>query len=90
MSPRSRTSRTRLATMTGLVASAAVVLSACTGQSAEPAESSTSAAPQPAVSSAAPQAFEAVDCETLGLEPFIAEVADCGYVTVPESRTSGS
>jgi pimeloyl-ACP methyl ester carboxylesterase len=76
--------------MTGLVASAAVVLSACTGQSAEPAESSTSAAPQPAVSSAAPQAFEAVDCETLGLEPFIAEVADCGYVTVPESRTSGS
>ena len=90
MSPRSRTARTRVVAITGLVASAAVVLSACTTQSAEPAESSASEATQAAASSAGPQAFEAVGCETLGLDPFFSEVADCGYVTVPESRTSGS
>lgn len=62
-----------------LLASAAVLLSACTNQGGEPAEVT-----QPAA------AFETVGCETLGLEPFFADVADCGYVTVPENRTSGS
>ena len=72
----------------------AVVLSACTSQSAEPAASSASQAAseaaQPAATASAAQAFEAVECETLGLDPMFAEIADCGYVTVPENRTSGS
>jgi pimeloyl-ACP methyl ester carboxylesterase len=79
-----------VAAITGLVASTAVVLSACTTQSAEPAESAASEATQAAASSAVAPAFEAVGCETLGLDPFFSEVADCGYVTVPENRTSGS
>lgn len=62
-----------------ILASAAVLLSACTDQGGEPAQVT-----QPAV------AFETVGCETLGLDPFFADVADCGYVTVPENRTSGS
>ncbi len=73
-----------------VLASAALVVSACTSQSAEPAASTESQAAQPAASASAAQAFETVDCETLGLDPFFAEVADCGYVTVPENRTSGS
>jgi pimeloyl-ACP methyl ester carboxylesterase len=62
-----------------ILAGAAVLLSACTNQGSEPAQVT-----QP------PVAFETVGCETLGLDPFFAEVADCGYVTVPENRTSGS
>jgi pimeloyl-ACP methyl ester carboxylesterase len=62
-----------------ILAGAAVLLSACTNQGGEPAQVT-----QPAA------AFETVGCETLGLDPFFADVADCGYVTVPENRTSGS
>jgi len=66
-----------------ILAGAAVLLSACTTQGGEPAQVT-----QPPASAAT--AFETVGCETLGLDPFFAEVADCGHVTVPENRTSGS
>lgn len=62
-----------------VLAGAAVLLSACTNQGSEPAEVT-----QPAA------AFETVGCETLDLDPFFTDVADCGYVTVPENRASGS
>lgn len=35
-------------------------------------------------------AWEAVACDTLGVAPEIAELADCGYVTVPENRAAGT
>ncbi len=36
------------------------------------------------------EAWESVSCDTFGVAPEVAAVADCGYVTVPESRTGGS
>jgi pimeloyl-ACP methyl ester carboxylesterase len=79
-----------------VIGAAAVVLVACSSGSSTSSET-TAAAPSVAASasSAVPStnaspAFETVGCETLGLDPFFAEVADCGYVTVPENRTSGS
>jgi pimeloyl-ACP methyl ester carboxylesterase/heat shock protein HslJ len=35
-------------------------------------------------------AWEAVGCDTLSVRPEIAELADCGYVTVPENRAAGT
>jgi pimeloyl-ACP methyl ester carboxylesterase len=90
VSTRSRT--TRIAAVIGAGA-VAVTLAACTSSStSSPAASAAaaSAAASTAATASATQAFEAVGCETLGLDPMFAEVADCGYVTVPENRTSGS
>lgn len=90
MSTRPRTTRT--AAVIGAVA-VAVTLAACTSSStSSPATSAaaSSAAASSAATANAAQAFEAVDCATIGLDPAFAEVADCGYVTVPENRTSGS
>ena len=90
MSTRPRTTRT--AAVVGAVA-LAVTLAACTSSStSSPASSAaaSSAAASSAATATAAQAFEAVDCETLDLDPMFAEIADCGYVTVPESRSSGS
>jgi pimeloyl-ACP methyl ester carboxylesterase len=92
-----RPARSRM-TALAVIGVAAVALAACssgtsTSTETTAAAATASAAPSksagPASSSAAP-AFEKVGCETFGLEPFIAEIADCGYVTVPENRTSGS
>jgi pimeloyl-ACP methyl ester carboxylesterase len=89
-------------TAIAVIGVAAVALVACTSGSSSSSESSasssapaassaaaTSTGPASSSSSAVP-ALEKVGCETFGLEPFFAEVADCGYVTVPENRTSGS
>jgi hypothetical protein len=90
VSTRSRTIRAAAVIGAGAVA---LTLTACTSSStSSPATSAaaSSAAASSAATASAPQAFEAVDCETLGLDPFFTEVADCGYVTVPENRTGGS
>ncbi len=34
-------------------------------------------------------AWEAVSCDTFDVAPALAEMADCGYVTVPENRAAG-
>jgi len=51
-------------------------------------------APQTASAPTAEAAFgdgwASASCETLGVAPEIAAVADCGYVTVPENRTAGT
>ncbi|MCB0182100.1 MAG: alpha/beta fold hydrolase, partial [Anaerolineae bacterium] len=36
------------------------------------------------------EAWESVDCELLEVAPEISPMADCGYVTVPENRATGS
>ncbi len=95
MSTRSRTTRTAAAM--GAVA-LALTLAACTSSStSSPATSAaassavaSSAAASAGATATAAQALETVACETLGLDPMFAEIADCGYVTVPENRTSGS
>ena len=43
-----------------------------------------------ASASALGKAWESVSCDTFKVGPEVAAVADCGYVTVPESRTGGS
>jgi pimeloyl-ACP methyl ester carboxylesterase len=75
-----------------VIAAAAVVLVACSTESSTSSETTAAASSvaASAPSTSAPRAFESVSCETLGLDPFFAQVADCGYVTVPENRTSGS
>ena len=35
-------------------------------------------------------AWESVSCDTFNIGPEVAAVADCGYVTVPENRATGS
>ena len=90
-----RPARTRM-TAVAVIAAAAAVLVACSSGSSSSSETtaagSASAVPSSAASASAvaSPAFETVGCETLGLDPFFAQVADCGYVTVPENRTSGS
>ncbi len=45
------------------------------------------------ISPAAPafgEAWESVACDTFGVAPEVAAVADCGYLTVPENRAAGS
>jgi pimeloyl-ACP methyl ester carboxylesterase len=56
---------------------------------AEPTAAPTEAAAAAATSAGA-AAWEPVACDTLGVGPEVAAVADCGFVTVPESRTGGS
>jgi pimeloyl-ACP methyl ester carboxylesterase len=36
------------------------------------------------------QAWESVSCDALGLDPAFNDAADCGHVTVPENRASGT
>lgn len=92
-----RPARTRM-TAVAVIGAAAAVLVACSSGSSSSSETtaagSASAVPSSAASASASAvaspAFETVGCETLGLDPFFAQVADCGYVTVPENRTSGS
>ena len=36
------------------------------------------------------EAWESVACDTFNVGPEVAAVADCGYVTVPENRATGS
>ncbi len=50
------------------------------------AESAAAAESAPAFG----EAWESVSCDTLGVAPEIADVADCGYVTVPENRAAGT
>jgi pimeloyl-ACP methyl ester carboxylesterase len=54
---------------------------------AEPTAAPTEAA---AATSAGANAFEPVACDTLGVAPELAAVAECGYVTVPENRAAGT
>ena len=89
--------RTRLAAI-AVIGTAAVVLVACSSGTSTSTETTAAASPSsatPSTSAASPTtsasgALESVSCETLGLDPMFTQVADCGYVTVPENRTSGS
>ena len=44
----------------------------------------------PASARAFGEAWESVACDTFNIGPEVAAVADCGYVTVPENRATGS
>lgn len=52
----------------------------------ETAEEASASASRPGFG----DAWTSVDCDTLGVAAEIAPMADCGYVTVPESRTGDS
>jgi pimeloyl-ACP methyl ester carboxylesterase len=80
-----------------VLAASALLVSACTsGSSSSTSASSSAAASSSAVASEAAaspsfgEAWESVSCDALGLDPAFTEIADCGYVTVPENRASGS
>jgi pimeloyl-ACP methyl ester carboxylesterase len=87
----------RLAAIVPVLVTGALVLAACTSGSAGPDTSSSapsvaaSAAPSGSAAAAAfGEAWESVACDALGLAPEFNDAADCGYVTVPESRAAGT
>ncbi|MEI2756021.1 MAG: alpha/beta fold hydrolase [Chitinophagaceae bacterium] len=47
-------------------------------------------APATATATAFGDAWESVSCDTFGVAPEVAALADCGYVTVPENRAAGT
>jgi pimeloyl-ACP methyl ester carboxylesterase len=87
--------RRRIVATVPILFASALVVSACT--SAGPATTSStpstasSAAPSAAAAAAAfGEAWASVACDALGLAPEFNDAADCGYLTVPENRASGS
>lgn len=87
----------RAAAIVPILVSSTLVLAACTSASDTPTASSSPAAPPPAASASGSTAatsfgdnWESVPCDAIGLAPEFNDVTDCGYVTVPENRASGS
>jgi pimeloyl-ACP methyl ester carboxylesterase len=85
----------KLLVVPAMVATAALALTACTSGTATSSTTPTAASSAAAASGSAAagsfgQGWESVSCDALGLDPAFNDAADCGYLTVPESRASGS
>jgi pimeloyl-ACP methyl ester carboxylesterase len=87
----------RAAAIVPVLVTAALGLAACTSASDTPAASSSPTAPSAAASASGSTAamsfgenWETVSCDAIGLAPEFNDVTDCGFVTVPENRASGS
>ena len=90
-----RRTSTTLSATAGLLA-VLVALTACTSSGSEPAASSASpetaaASSAAAVAGAFGEAWAPASCSAdLDLDPVFDEISDCGYVTVPANRATGS
>jgi pimeloyl-ACP methyl ester carboxylesterase len=85
----------RISAIAPVLVASTLVLAACSSGSNEPDVPSSAPASSTA-STGSPQAsgfgeaWESATCDALGLDPAFNDAADCGYVTVPENRASGS